>query len=341
MNSNTATKIPKDIMNKNLYARFDNEFKTKVVPYMERMLPRDWLAEPFYYYLDNVAIRKFRSGLPILIAESEEVKVEHAISIGTAAELIFCCSLIMDDIIDEDELRVSLPAAHIKYGNPRAVATAGLVMAVVDEMLCDLSDQNLDSAVTARIRRLFGAANARLMKSFLAERQHSGQHDLPLDNLLQVFRDKTITGTTALAAVGCVIPTNSSEALVGLLIDYGHLLGMAGQIKNDVHDFTVLAPTRGGSSDIRNQYTTYPVKKLLEASKENHSKVLAMLLSADDSSIAEELERHSIYLECGKDIDNYVDKAHALIKQMPLQDPSISLLSEWADCNRMPDPYRI
>jgi geranylgeranyl pyrophosphate synthase len=326
-------------MQEQLYEAFERDFLDQVLPIMEEHLPRSWDSEPIYYYFDIVEIRKFRSGLPIHFARQEGLDSALAIGIGAAAELTFCAALLIDDIVDEDAMRSGQASAHERYGYPRAVATAGLALSVADEILSKaVARSALFAPAATKLRNIVADANKRMMRSFLVERRMRGV-ELDPESLLQLFRDKTSTGTASLAAVGCS-HTGADDRLTSELAAFGEDLGIAGQIKNDVYDFTVLKSTReGASSDARNGYVTYPIKKLLACPACNRENILAMLALGDDASVAREISRFNVLDLCRGDVDIYVDRALQRIPSLSLREPTRSLLTLWANCNRLPNVH--
>lgn len=328
-------------MNETLLDSFEFDFEEFVLPCLYKALPRDWLSEPIYYYFDIIEIRKFRSGLPIQLARAENFAFELATSIGTAAELVFCAALLIDDIVDQDILRSRCPAAHIKFGYSRAVASAGLALSAADELLSRaLAREDLGAERSSYIRVELADANRRMMESFLKERRWIGT-ELSSEDLFDLFRDKTSTGTAALTAVSCCSSNTSWCDLSASIKAFSEQLGIAGQIKNDVYDFTVLSETReGASSDVRNGYMTFPVRKLIDMHTDRKSELTRLFRNRNDKRLSELIVEMGVFQLCRTEINSRVDKAIENLNHARLSQESIQLLTQWAECNRLKDEFQ-
>ena len=316
---------------KQLYDAFENKYRQEVKPYIEKNLPRDSFSEPIYHILDNFQLRRFRSAFPLIFAEEYKTDKSKVLPIAAASELIFTIALVQDDIIDQDNKRGNIPASHTKFGTEICLASCDYVHSLISRMLNSLRSMNISRRTLDSVYDSFIDANRRLYQSFMEEKLEAGNFNLPIERIIEIYKDKTIQGTTSLftSTLVCIEDEETAE----LIKEYSYDLAIAGQIKNDIYDATCYMQNRG-YSDLDNGYITYVIRKLLDSVSEEEKRDLMNKINCkEDNKIIEALRKRGTIQSCIADCERYVASAISRIDgkfSSNLED----ILVSWADGNR-------
>ena len=185
---------------------------------------------------------------------------DRMITAAVAVELLHLGTLCHDDVIDQAQTRRGLPSVNTRWGNTVAVLAGDWLLATVWEAASSL-----------------GADEARLLSRTLAAMCRG--EALETERLFDVERNESayqqaIAGKTAcLLATSCRLGALEAELdrpLVDALTAYGHNLGMAFQIVDDILDLTGSDESVGKPTqrDLRQGVYTLPVIRALRESAE-------------------------------------------------------------------------
>ncbi len=176
---------------------------------------------------------------------------EAALRAACAVELIHAYSLVHDDMpcMDNDVLRRGKPTVHVAYGEAQAMLAGDAMQALAFEVLTPDTDEGagVPPELQARLARILARASGQsgMAGGQAIDLASVGQ---PLDGA--TLRDMHRRKTGALlrasvqmgAACGGLQPGSTAwEALT----DYGHAMGLAFQIVDDVLDATQPSDTLG------------------------------------------------------------------------------------------------
>lgn len=311
-----------------LKSKFEAVFQAEVLPYLELHIPRDRGSEPVFHILDKVPLRRFRSAFPVLFGQAYGKAREAVLPIAAASEIMFSCALVHDDIIDNDRVRDGVRASHVEFGIEGCVISVDYVYARAFSMLLGLK-QAVGNEVTQQVLDRFFWMQRTAYHSCIAERTHANDLDLPLETILQIYREKTVHGTNALACSALVC--TEDEAFVDDVRDYCLNLAIAGQIKNDILDVTRHTKHRG-FTDLANGYVTYLLHVLMNTAPDSR-KIRDLIRSRDSIRLIKEIHAHGITEACASDCAGYVDKAISCIRgkvPSPLEQDMLA----WAEAHR-------
>jgi geranylgeranyl pyrophosphate synthase len=185
--------------------------------------------------------------LPLIVCESICGHYEHALSVAAALQLLMAAGDVFDDIEDAD----SSESLSARYGSAMATNVATTLLILAERGIAQLRVRSVEDEITVRV---MDAINSFYTTAC------AGQHlDLSLasgigvleDTYLKVTDMKSASQVECACHVGALLATASKE-LIDIFGRFGHNLGMAAQITNDIQGII-----RG--SDILKHKMTLPV----------------------------------------------------------------------------------
>ncbi|MCC2633616.1 MAG: Geranyltranstransferase [Ramlibacter sp.] len=190
--------------------------------------------------------KRLRPLLVIAACESVGGHEGAALRASCAVELIHAYSLVHDDMpcMDNDVLRRGKPTVHVQFGEASALLAGDALQALAFELLTP-PDQGIPDATQARLCRLLArAAGHDGMAGGQAVDLAAVGHSLTEDELRRMHSLKTgaLLHASVMMGAGCGDP--SASALKGL-DGYGHALGLAFQVVDDILDVTADSATLG------------------------------------------------------------------------------------------------
>jgi octaprenyl-diphosphate synthase len=207
-------------------------------------------------YLRNGGGKRIRPALLLLAARLFEYEGRGAVRLGAVVEIIHTATLVHDDIIDEAKTRRGRPAANTQWGNSKCVLAGDW-----------LYMQAFKIAVEERNFRILDALielTQQMVEGELLQIEKLGKL-ITLDEHFDLIFRKTACLFSVCMRLGAILggATPEQEEALG---KYGHDLGMAFQIVDDVLDLTASEDTLGKpvASDLREGKVTMAVIHALE-----------------------------------------------------------------------------
>lgn len=200
------------------------------------------LAESIRYSVFTPG-KRIRPRLLIACAEMLGVEPQKAMPAAVALELIHCFTLIHDDLpcMDDDDFRRGQPSNHKKFGEATALLAGDGLMALAMDVFMDTPLP--PHLVLAGFKKFLNAVGPRGVIGGQAAEAELSDPKATLQKLQQIHAQKT--GALFLAAL--LIPKEfaqiSDESDQGRAIfEFGHELGQAFQIADDLEDEIVATP---------------------------------------------------------------------------------------------------
>ena len=195
----------------------------------------------------------------------------RAMPLAVAVELIHMASLVHDDVIDGAGTRRGEPTANARWGNQVAILCGDYLFA---QAFSSIAGQHYGEAIGIRLAELVRelASGEILQDAALFQAEHS------LPDYYQRIEKKTANFLALCCEMGAIVSGAAGEVAKGLYL-YGHAVGMAFQITDDLLDITGDAAKLGkpAGNDIRQGVVTLPVIRALEVSPEREE--LASILT--------------------------------------------------------------
>jgi heptaprenyl diphosphate synthase/octaprenyl-diphosphate synthase len=250
--------------------------------------------------------KRLRAMLVLLAARLNRYHPPQAVAVASAVELIHAASLVHDDLIDQSPRRRGLAAVHSKWFRDAAL--------VGGDYLFALSATAIARSGDIRVLDCLGRAAVRICEGEISLVQQVS----PVEQALEAYFSK-IGGKTAvlfeegLKAAGVI--SGASDAEIEALGRYGHNLGMAFQITDDLLDYVgdpaVIGKPVGG--DLRRRQITLP---LIYAAANGMSPSLhATIDRIDDGATPDEIEKLLAWVQRSIGIDRSQQEAQRFCQE--------------------------
>ena len=175
--------------------------------------------------------KRVRPTITVLVCEALSGDAEAAVEFAVGAELVHNASLVIDDIIDESDLRRGTPAAWTAFGyGPAIVASDGLLG---EAFALFSTDDRAMQAVSEAMVQLGEGEATELVDRPVSEAEY-----------MELARRKTGALFRAAAELGA-IAADADPYTVEAFGQYAERVGVAFQMRDDVLDATADADQLG------------------------------------------------------------------------------------------------
>jgi octaprenyl-diphosphate synthase len=147
---------------------------------------------------------------------------------ASAIELLHTESVIHDDIIDQENLRRGKPSFHVKFGYNSSILTADFVLGII----LNIGSKIKNSMVSSELSK----AAIKMSEGEMMEIQMSKNPDINLREYIQVLENKTASLFEAASKIGAILGSGTEDEIHSMST-FGHLLGIAYQIHDDLVDW--------------------------------------------------------------------------------------------------------
>jgi len=251
---------------------------------MEQSLRADnKLQQEVLSYVGARRGKQLRPLLVLLCAQICNPVTDKTHRSAVALELLHTASLIHDDVVDSSDTRRGVAAVHTKWTNKVAVLIGDYMLAKVIGLVAEVRNIRILEIVSALGRSLSSGEMVQL---------HVGQ-SMWIDEARyhQVIEQKTAQLFQACAEAGAESAGCTARQRTALR-EYGKLLGLCFQIKDDIFDYSDLEDLgKPTMSDLRDGKVTLPLIEALRRAPQpeaEHIRELGELLAAHSESIETE-----------------------------------------------------
>jgi len=221
-------------------------------------------------YLRNGGGKRIRPALLFLSAKLFGYQGRGAVRLGAVVEIIHTATLVHDDIIDEASTRRGRPAANTQWGNSKCVLAGDwLYMQAFKIAVQERNFRILDTLIEL---------TQQMVEGELLQMEKLGKL-ITQDEYFDLIYRKTACLFSVCMRLGAILAGASAEQEAALA-KYGHDLGMAFQIVDDVLDLTASEDVLGKpvASDLREGKATMAVIHALErCTAQEQAKIEAVL----------------------------------------------------------------
>lgn len=241
-------------------------------------------------HLTNAGGKRIRPALVLSAAHGSDGPggppvCDDVITSAVVVELVHLASLYHDDVMDESDTRRDVVSVNARWSNCAAILAGDFLMARAAALAVSVGQRQAD---------LVAQTLAALCRGQLLEFQHLYNADQDTGSYIKAIAGKT----AALIACSCQIGAMSAgldQEKIDVLATFGHDVGMAFQIIDDVLDLTADGELLGKRvcSDLMEGIYTFPVLVAMQRSP-SLKRMLGGPLGPDSAAVAQ-----SIVLEQG------------------------------------------
>ena len=248
----------------------------QVMDEIKRIVVTDFaLVEEVNQYLLLVRGKLFRPTALLLTSEVGGSSHQRAVTLAAVVELVHLATLVHDDAVDHSVLRRGLPTVNALWTHQVAIIMGDYLYSRAVTELAQLGDLEA-------VRVLARAANEMSMGEM---RQLTAYDALAFseEDYFKLISAKTASLMSAACELGALAGTSQHRAP---LARFGHHLGMAFQIADDLLDYTGSEAVTGKPSghDLRERKVTLPLVSALSRADETETREIRQFFTRIDPS---------------------------------------------------------
>lgn len=238
------------------------------------------MVEEIGHYIVEAGGKRLRPLLVLLASKSLGYSGPQHIDLATIIEFIHTATLLHDDVVDLSSFRRNRATVNAKWGNAPSVLVGDFLYSRAFQMMVAIGDRD--------VMEILSEATNTIAEGEVLQLENTGDVDTTEERYLQVIHFKTARLFEAAAQLGAVIAgsnTHNREALRR----FGHHLGMAFQLVDDVLDYTGDSETLGKNAgdDLAEGKPTLPlIYSMRHGSGSEAERIRSALRRRDSSDLA-------------------------------------------------------
>lgn len=180
----------------------------------------------------EAAGKRIRPLLLLLVCTATGGNWLHAVPAAAAVELIHNFSLVHDDIQDNSEKRRNRPTVWKIWGMPQGINAGDVLFVLANQSLLDLSASHPAETIL-QAGHIFQQTCLNLTKGQYLDMSYETRTDLQESDYWAMIAGKTAALLSACTQIGALLG-GSSPDLQEAYRDFGHYLGLAFQVQDDI-----------------------------------------------------------------------------------------------------------
>ncbi|MBU3678028.1 MAG: polyprenyl synthetase family protein [Candidatus Kapabacteria bacterium] len=228
--------------------------------------------------------------------------------IGAAmVELLHTATLVHDDVVDQADERRGVASINAVWKNKVAVLVGDYFLS--RGLLIAVNNGEFDYL------RVTSDAVRRMSEGELLQIQKSRQKAIDEETYFRIISDKTASLISTCCAIGAISATDNQD-IRAALTQFGELVGLAFQIRDDVLDYTsrtfILGKPVG--NDIREGKVTLPLLYAMQRAEKSEAKAILGIVKSKRAA-TKDVGRVVDFAQRAGGIDAAQDKANDLQRQ--------------------------
>jgi octaprenyl-diphosphate synthase len=217
---------------------------------------------------------------------SKDNKVDERTYRGAAViELIHTATLVHDDIVDDSSLRRGFFSINALWKNKIAVLVGDFLLS--KGLLLSIENEDFD------LLKIISVAVRDISQGELLQLEKSRNLDITEDIYFKIIKQKTASLLAACCAIGAK-SVNSSEKEVFKFHEFGELIGIAFQIKDDLFDYGETKIGKPTGIDIKEKKLTLPLIHAINIAEKKDKKWIVNIVknkSNDKKSVNKVIDK--------------------------------------------------
>ena len=206
--------------------------------------------------------KRLRPMITLAAARLFDYRGARHIGLAACVEFIHTATLLHDDVVDESDLRRGASTANAVWGNKASVLVGDFLFSRSFELM--IADGSLD------VLGILSEAASVIAEGEVLQLMTANDTETTEEDYLAVIRAKTARLFAAAAEIGGVV-ADRAETERAALRAFGHNLGMAFQLTDDVLDYSARQVRLGKTvgDDFREGKITLPIVLAFRAADED------------------------------------------------------------------------
>ena len=278
------------------------------------------LYEPIEYTL-AAGGKRVRPQLAMIACQMFGGKEEEVLPAALALEVFHNFTLLHDDVMDKADVRRGRPTVHIKWNENTAILSGDQMLIEAYKLLAGVPADKLP-----RVLQLFNKMATEICEGQQYDVDFESQEHVTIEEYLKMIRLKTSVLLANALQTGAYI-AGADEQAQEALYEFGINIGLAFQIQDDILDVWGDPKTFGKAvgGDISCNKKTFVYLEAMrrlgdEAIGNELQQWYSQVLEDNTTKIAavkEIFEQLDVRTACEKVVEDYTQKALALLNQLP------------------------
>ena len=292
----------------------------------KEILNLDWKREPYGLYEPieytlAAGGKRVRPQLAMIANQMFGGNDEDVLPAALALEVFHNFTLLHDDVMDKADVRRGRPTVHIKWNENTAILSGDQMLIEAYKLLAGVPADKLP-----RVLRLFNKMATEICEGQQYDVDFESQEHVTIEEYLKMIRLKTSVLLANALQTGAYI-AGADEQAQGDLYEFGINIGLAFQIQDDILDVwgdpETFGKAVGGDISCNKKTFVYleAIRRLGDEAIGNElQQWYSQVLKDNTTKIAavkEIFEQLDVRTACEKVVEDYTQKALALLNQLP------------------------
>lgn len=233
-------------------------------------------------YIIKSGGKRIRPILLLLTANACGYRGTYHHLLAAVIELIHTAGLLHDDVVDESSLRRGRQTTNALFGNADSVLVGDFVYSRAFQMMA--------STGNVRVMQIVADTTNMIAEGEVLQSASMHNQDLTEERYYQVVHAKTSKLFETSAELGAII-AGASEKEIRACAEYGHSLGTAFQLVDDMLDYSGSTSDLGKNvgDDLREGKLTLPLIYLLQHGTPQQTQLVRIAVENGDASNFDEI----------------------------------------------------
>lgn len=287
----------------------------------KEILNLDWKREPYGLYEPieytlAAGGKRVRPQLAMIASQMFGGKDEEVLPAALALEVFHNFTLLHDDVMDKADVRRGRPTVHVKWNENTAILSGDQMVIEAYKLLSGVPADKLP-----KVLQLFNKMATEICEGQQYDVDFESQEHVTIEEYLKMIRLKTSVLLANALQTGAYIAGADDQAQE-TLYQFGINIGLAFQIQDDILDVWGDPITFGKAvgGDISCNKKTFVYLEAKKRGGERLEEWYSQVLEDNTEKIAavkEIFEQLEVRAVCEKVVEDYTQKALALLDQLP------------------------
>ncbi|MFC2058162.1 polyprenyl synthetase family protein [Chloroflexota bacterium] len=276
---------------------------------------------------DEIKGKRLRSLLCLIACQTVGGDWRRALPAAAAVELVHNFSLIHDDIEDESSERRGRGSVWSIWGKPQAINAGDSMYTLAKIALLRLEDIGISHREIVHASKLLNEACLKLCEGQYLDLLYETRLNIGISDYLEMISNKTATLFRCSLELGALLGTEDLP-LIERLGNFGHALGMAFQLQDDILNIWGDSTGKPALSDVQLRKKTLPVVYALENASDGDKERLKLVYRKENLTYADVEEVLTVLANIdaqsyARDLaQKYYSELFAELRTMPITQPA-------------------